>query len=229
MSATNRNGLDRHEHDFYETPTWAIDAILDVLGIGPDWDGYAVDPGTGTGAIAARIAERAPKADVRGIELVPELIEQAKATREASIAWEQADWLTWSPDGTPDLIIANPPYGPKDNRTLAEQFIRKALTVAGKKGTVVMLLRLNYLVPKVRRALRAEFGKPDKFELEKRPSFNGSGTDATDYAWFVWGPKRGGRWSVIEQRGPASVKPISVPVPSTKPAVADDALILPAE
>lgn len=198
MSATNRNGLERHEHDFYETPAWAIDVALDALGIHADFDGYVIDCGTGTGAIAHRVAERAPRADVRGIELVPELLEKAKLGALVSVAWEQADWLTWKSDGPCDLVIGNPPYGPKSDPNLAEKFIRKALEVAAKKGTVAMLLRLNYIVPKMRRALRAEFGKPDMFALERRPSFNGSGTDATDYAWFVWGPKRVGRFEVLQ-------------------------------
>jgi methylase of polypeptide subunit release factors len=221
MSATNRGGLGRHEHDFYETPAWAIDIALDALGIGPDFDGYVVDCGTGTGAIAQRVAERARRADVRGIERELDLLEKAQAARSTSIAWEQADWLSWKADGPADLVIANPPYqlthwDPElvvkkkgkptgeiggiviDDKHYAEKFIRKALDVAGKKGTVAMLLRENYLVPKTRRALRAEHGKPDIFALERRPSFNGSGTDACDYAWIVWSPKRAGRWSVLE-------------------------------
>ncbi len=197
MSATNRGGLERHEGDFYETPPGAIDVVLDVLGIGPNFDGYVVDPGTGTGAIAHRIAERSPRADVRGIELNPNLLAMARALRVQGVAWEQADWLAWKPDGTPDYVIGNPPYGPKSDRHLAEKFIRKALAVAGKKGTVAMLLRTNYLIPKSRRLLRKDFGTPDKYELERRPSFNGSGTDATDYAWHIWRPKQTGRYFIM--------------------------------
>lgn len=200
MSATNRNGLARHEGDFYETPAGAIDVILDALGIGPDFDGYVIDPGCGTGAIAHRVAERATKADVRGIELDANHLAHAIANRSSSIAWEVGDWLTWQSDGTPDFIIANPPYGPKSDRHLAEKFIRKALAVAGKKGTVAMLLRANYLIPKSRRLLRTDFGLPDKYELERRPSFNGSGTDATDYAWHVWRPKQAGRYSIVQPK-----------------------------
>ncbi len=198
MSATNRHGLARQPGDFYETPSWAIDAVIDALGITAGFEGYVLDPGAGTGAIAHRVAERAPKADVRGIEKNPALLERAMATRGAGVAWELGDWLTWQADGAPDFIIANPPYGPKEDRQLAEKFIRKALAVAGKKGTVAMLLRVNFLIPKSRRKLRAEYGKPDKYELEKRPSFNGAGTDATDYAWFVWSPKRAGRYFILE-------------------------------
>lgn len=190
MSATNRNGLKRQPNDFYETPAWAIDVVLDVLGVNEEFDGYAIDPGSGTGAIAQRIAERAPKADVRGIELDATLLERAKTVRSASIAWEHGDWLSWSPDGVPDLIVANPPY------SIAELFVRKALEVAGKKGIVAMLLRQGWVSGKKRRAFWRDF-KADFHPLERRPSFNGSGTDATDYAWFVWGPKRGGRWSLL--------------------------------
>ena len=84
-----------------------------------------------------------------------------------------------------------------DDPEYAERFIRRALWVAGKRGTVAMLLRMNYIVPAARHHLRDEFGLPDMYALEKRPSYNGSGTDATDYAWFVWGPKRGGRYFVL--------------------------------
>lgn len=230
MSATNRNGLQRHEHDFYETPDEAIDVVLDALGIGPEFDGYVIDAGCGNGAIASRVAARAPNADVRGIEKDEDLLARAKEKRIVSVAWENADWLSWQADGTPDLVIANPPYQlthfdsekivnkgkPNerkggivvDDKHYAERFVRKAIEVVGKKGIVAMLLRENYLVPKTRRSLREAFGLPNIHALEKRPSFNGSGTDATDYAWFVWGPKRSGKWSVLEHvKPPARATP----------------------
>lgn len=208
MSATNRNGLARQPNDFYETPAWAIDAALDYLRIGSEFDGYVIDPGCGTGAIAERVAARAPKADVRGVEKDEACLEKAKVSRAPGIAWELADWLTWQPDGFPDLVIANPPY------KVADAFVRKALEVAGyplheprgpcrgyvagKKATVAMLLRSTFLTPKKRRPLRKDFGLPDKLELERRPSFNRSGTDATEYAWLIWSPKRAGRYVVYE-------------------------------
>lgn len=190
MSATNRNGLARQPGDFYETPPWAIDVVLDALAVGPEFDGYVIDPGCGNGAIANRIAERAPNADIRGIEKNEELLAIAKACRADGIAWEHADWLTWELDGTPDLIVCNPPYG------IAEAFVRKAIDVAGKKGVVAMLLRQSWVSGKTRRAFWQQH-KADLFMLERRPSFNRSGTDATDYAWFVFGPKHGGRWKLL--------------------------------
>ncbi len=220
MSATNRNGLKRHEGDFYETPAWCIDLILDELGLGPSFEGYVIDPGSGTGAIAERVAKRCPRADVQGIEKNPELVAKAKASRLPSVAFDCASFLTYTPDGVADLVIGNPPYQEmrwdpnkivvkKGKPTgeiggfvcvdpaLAEKFIRRALEVTSRKGRVAMLLRGTFMVPKVRREFRAL--PCDLFFLERRPSFNGSGCDATDYAWTVWGPKSGGKWKVLRE------------------------------
>lgn len=204
MSSTNRGGLARHAGDFYETPAWAVDLLLDELGLDESFEGYAVDPGAGTGAIAHRLAMRCPRADVVGVEANPALLEQARAARRSTIAFHEADFLTWKPDGPVDLVIGNPPYGKRwvdgvertDDKT-AEKFVVQALEIAAKKATVAMLLRASFLVAKARRELRSL--PADILFLESRPSFNGSGCDSTDYAWFVWGPKRGGRWKVLQR------------------------------
>lgn len=216
MSATNRGGLVRHEGDFYETPPDAIDPVLDELGLTEAFEGFVVDPGSGTGAIAERVAKRCPRADVLGVELNAERVAQARALRMSSVAFEMANFLEWDPPGPVDLVIGNTPYQDvkwdptkivkkKGKPTgevggfvvidpnLAAKFIQRSLVMAGRKGTVALLLRASFLVPKVRRDLPS----CDLFPLEKRPSFNNSGTDATDYAWHVWGPRRGGKWRVL--------------------------------
>jgi trans-aconitate methyltransferase len=221
MSATGRTGaLPRHEDDFYETPAWVVDLLLDELGLTESFEGYVIDPGSGSGAIAERVAKRCPRADVRGIEQNPELVAKAKAIRLPSVAFECADFLEWKPDGQADLVLGNPPYqkwifDPKKivkkrgkptgeigglvcvDPDLAAKFVTRALEISSRKATVAMLLRGTFLVPKVRRALREL--PCDLLFLEKRPSFNGSGTDATDYAWCVWGPRRGGKWTVLRK------------------------------
>lgn len=75
-----------------------------------------------------------------------------------------------------DLIITNPPF------SLAEKFIEKAITEA---KVVVMLLRVNFLGSKKRVEFFKKY-KPDIYISPKRPSFEKGGTDATEYAWFVW-------------------------------------------
>lgn len=193
MSATNRNGLARHPNDFYETPAWCVDLVLDELGLNADYQGYVIDPGSGTGAIAQRVAIRSPKADVQGVELTQELADKARGLRVPSIAFDVADFKTWEGDGQADLVIGNPPFSD------AEAFVRKSLELVKAKGSVAMLLRLGWASGKIRRAFWAEH-KADICILERRPSFNGSGCDACDYAWFVWGPKRTGRWSRLEEK-----------------------------
>jgi hypothetical protein len=75
------------------------------------------------------------------------------------------------------IIITNPPF------SLALEFLGKSLWEA---GTVCYLLPLNFLGS----IKRHEFWKANPpthlFPLSRRPSFTGKGTDACDYAWFVW-------------------------------------------
>ena len=60
-----------------------------------------------------------------------------------------------------------------------------------------MLLRLNWLGSEDRAAwLRRH--PPSVYVLPNRPSFvEGGGTDATEYAWFIWGEGFGGTLSVL--------------------------------
>lgn len=88
---------------------------------------------------------------------------------------EGLDFFDWG--SQVDLIITNPPF------SIAQEFISHATKHA---DTVFMLLRLNFLGS----IKRYEWWKANTptalYVLSKRPSFTGSGTDATDYAWFVW-------------------------------------------
>lgn len=88
---------------------------------------------------------------------------------------EGLDFFDW--EGEVDLIITNPPF------SLAQEFIDHSIENA---NTVIMLLRINYL-GSIKRYPWWNKNKPTSiYVLSKRPSFTGSGTDATDYAWFVW-------------------------------------------
>ena len=88
---------------------------------------------------------------------------------------EGLDFFDW--DGKVDLILTNPPF------SLAQEFITHSLE---KADTVFMLLRLNFLGSIKRHDWWVKNSPSALYVLSKRPSFTGSGTDATDYAWFVW-------------------------------------------
>lgn len=76
-----------------------------------------------------------------------------------------------------DLVITNPPF------SIALEFLQKSLSEA---KTVAYLLRLNFLGSQRRKQFWNENAPTHIFVLSKRPSFTGKGTDATEYAWFVW-------------------------------------------
>lgn len=183
MSATNR-GAVRHELDFYETPSWCTEALLFQLS--GNWS-KCVDLGCGTGSIGRQLVGLM---DVVGYEIDPG---RAAVARSHGLDVREIDLLTMTCGGQykDQLVIMNPPY----EHALAFVYIAQMLVQKG--GTVCALLRLNWLASKT----RAQFHKDhpsDVLVLPRRPSFTGDGkTDATDYAWFVWGPGRGGRWQIL--------------------------------
>ncbi len=76
-----------------------------------------LDVGTGTGLIALMLAQRAPDAQITGIDIDAAAVEQAAANAAASpwagrIDIRLQDAVTLQPDagGGYDLIVSNPPY-----------------------------------------------------------------------------------------------------------------------
>lgn len=188
MSAAGRNlaGNERRPDDFYATPAWCTRLILPELRLVSC--PIVLDPCAGEGAILNIVEKDLFDLDyTAGIEIDP--------ARAAISCAQCADALTveWRDSNAdrPDLVITNPPY------KLALEFIAKALGEVAPGGEVAMLLRLNFLGSQKRAGfLRAN--PPDVYILPKRPSFTGVGTDATEYAWMVWGPGRGGRWQLLD-------------------------------
>lgn len=88
----------------------------------------------------------------------------------------------------------NPPY------THALEFVKVGLSLtrsSSVEGVVAALLRINWMAGQGRRDFHQAW-PCDVWVLPKRPSFTGDGkTDATEYAWFVWGAEYGGRWKVL--------------------------------
>jgi len=89
---------------------------------------------------------------------------------------QDMDYLTEECDKV-DLILTNPPF------SLAIEFIEKALK---ESDTVIMLLRINFLGSQIRHSFWKLNSPTGMVVLSKRPSFTGTGTDCTDYAWFIW-------------------------------------------
>lgn len=201
MSATGRSDV-RQKDDFYATPAWATLAILPHLKAKLPTLPKVLDPCCGSGAIFQVVCAHWATCFPCGIEL-----DQHRALMSSAIllrgghpnqVWGNRDALamTW---GVPDLILTNPPY------KIALEFVEKALLEASltedvnvhgriprhekgvPQGVVAMLLRLPWLASQKRAAFLRK-NTPSVYVLSRRPSFTGQGTDATDYAWMVWGP-----------------------------------------
>lgn len=188
MSSAGRSDV-RQANDFYRTPSWVTEAILPHLPSGGD----VCDAGCGDGAILAAIAATAPfvHSQLHGVEIDPALAAQAAmhlAEPRRHHIYE-GDFLRHGLNY--DLVVCNPPF------SFAREFVEHALAlVASRRGTVAMLLRLAWMAGQARASFHTEHPS-DVYVLSRRPSFTGGGTDSADYAWFVWGPGRGGRWSVL--------------------------------
>lgn len=197
MSATNRTRKDssdyqRAENDYYRTPTWTTKAIAAYL---PPETSHAdisrqlfiVDAGAGDGAIALASGYANPVCIDTNRAL-------AQACEKHGFVALTNNFVEYMPERTVDVLLSNPPY------SAAIEFIHHALCLIGTTGMAAFLLRLNFLEGQG----RADFHKKNPAHvlvLPRRPSFTANGgTDATGYAWFLWGKNPGAEKSIVQGR-----------------------------
>lgn len=182
--------MSRQPLDFYATPTPVIDAILPHLPLG----GRILEPAAGDGQILRVLGYAGfPLANISAIE-----IDEGRANQCTQLGFDcihgdalSVDWPAAS------LVFTNPPF------TLGLQFAQKAIAhVAPHGGTVAMLLRLTFLESRERAAFHRA-NPSDVYVLPARPKFVNGATDTVTSAWFVWGPGRGGRWSILDVGEPS--------------------------
>lgn len=179
MSATGRKNV-RIAGDAYDTPPDLCDAIMALM---PPGD--VLDPCCGVGAML-NAAKRAGRV-ARGIEIDPSRAEQAAMLGHGVEVGDAMSLPSW---GKPAVICTNPPY------RHALEFAERALVEVAPGGTVAMLLRIGFAATKKRASFHSHHPS-DMVVISRRPSFVGGGTDACEYAVFIWGPGRGGRWSLL--------------------------------
>lgn len=185
MSSTNR-GSPRRPNDDYQTPPWAIEALLAHV----EPYGNFLEPCRGSGnilrAVQSRIMDWAAAPVPRDAIIPPE--------RLPKIHWceiaDGRDFLTYNSAGVwYDWIITNPPY------SLAREFIERSISMS---SNTAMLLRLNFLESEERRGWWQSRLPTALYVLSRRPNFEDrdgnlirgkdgrSGTDSCAYGWFVW-------------------------------------------
>lgn len=193
MSSTHR-GAERNRDDYYETPPWVTQHVLDGLALA-EFD-CVLEPCAGRGAILDVVAGAGFKGEVIAVEVDPDRAAACRVNHPSARVINH-DFLTLSPQELalpPDarvLVVTNPPF------SHAMEFIRACLPVTAHRGTVAMLLRLAFLESAKRRVFHQENGAHVRI-LTKRPSFTGDGkTDSVAYAWFLWGDGKPNRWEVL--------------------------------
>lgn len=177
MSATGRSDVRRPD-DFYSTPAWCVEQFVGNFGL--ESYEHVLDPCCGDGAILDVL--KSNSMSTHGIELNPERASLAMSKGHGVLTSNALD-VAW-----PKVpIITNPPY------SLAMEFVLKGIETG---MPCAYLLRLNWLAGKKRQEFHRKH-RADIYVLSKRPSFTGNGTDATEYAWFLWnGPNGGGHYYV---------------------------------
>jgi len=174
MSSTKKNSKKRIENDYYPTPDWCIDRLLDDLVLPP---GNWLEPGAGDGAVI-RALNKSYKRPITwtAIELQDKFKSDLEAIVEPSRVHMES-YFEMSLNKEYDVVITNPPF------SKALEFIKKSIEL--EPEYVCMLLRLNFMGSGERSDYLREH-TPDIYVIPNRPSFNGKGTDSIEYAWFVW-------------------------------------------
>lgn len=177
MSAKGRREGGSVPFDYYPTPAWCVDRLMDDCGDSFFFNSCcALEPTVGDGAIIRAVMARRPAlSDWYGCELRPNA-----GAGDICHLWEGDFRKVPKPPVKYCVAVGNPPYA------LAEAIVRHALSMS-RRGA--FLLRVGFLgsaerVPFWRDHAHLPFGLR---VLPDRPSFDGEGTDSATYAWFVWG------------------------------------------
>lgn len=169
LGASNHSATERETNDFYATDPTALIALLDT---GEVFSENVWECACGDGALSKTLTSYGY--NVKSTDLI------YRGYGEGNV-----DFLAFDGEYDGD-IVTNPPYGN------AKEFVEKALGVVTDGHKVAMLLRLQFLETKARRALFEKF--PPKYvyvsssriQCAKNGEFKETGSSAVAYAWFVW-------------------------------------------
>ncbi len=242
-SATNR-GKERVAFDFYPTPRWCVDRLLDRhasdLGFGREVNGpRLLEPNVGDGAIVRAVDDWIAltqhfemEHSWTGVELRRGAL--APITTPLDAHFEGVDFRSFSPwrhgllrrgsgefFGHPETIPAG---FLRDDEFFDLALGNPPFSLAeaiirramAMSFIVAMLLRVDFLGSAERVPFWAGPGaNPTLRILPDRPSFDGDGTDSSTYAWFIWGAELSGPRVDVLDPTPATVRAAQKPRPPT--------------
>ncbi len=149
----------RQKEDFYPTPRYVTQALLDNY----QFSGKIWEPACGDGRMAKVLLETYP--DVECSDLI-----------DRGYGKSGVDFL--NSNKRSDNIITNPPFN------LAYEFIVRGLELSDK--CLALLLPIRYLTGKKRAKLYAKYPPAKVIVIPNKVDFLGFGSPAMEFAWFVW-------------------------------------------
>ena len=165
--------------EFYETPAWCVDRLLDEIGERlPDVGGW-IEHACGMGAIMRAVDSWCINGgDPPRSWLAYDIAQPCPSTPRRSAFL--LDFLEVSPPTVPisSVAISNTHFS--GMQAMAAHAMKFA-------PIVIQLGRLSWLGSTARNAWLREH-PPSLYPIPDRPSFRGNGsTDSACYGWFVWG------------------------------------------
>lgn len=137
VRAIHISGYERVSHDFYRTPAWVTEALLNNVDLrGPVWE-----PCCGDGAMAQVLTERGHQV------VASDIVDRGYG--QAGVDFYECQSI---PEGCQSLIT-NPPYGEsgpanrsvRTSRTQMPRFARHALSLTERaQGQLALLVRLQW-------------------------------------------------------------------------------------
>lgn len=183
MAQRHQNKYARHENDFYETPDWITEVLIQEMGFRPPAILTMLDPCAGNHKIVNVFKKYGVYTWTNDIAEY----EHPNLWNEDFLSPESEETeLGWS---IQDVVVMNPPYGHAGR--LARQFVEQALRL--NEHWVAALLTATFDSGSSRRHLFADNPRfSQKIVLLDRPSWLDNGTaGSVDFAWFIWRPKVG--------------------------------------
>lgn len=170
LGASNHSSHDREANDFYATPPYAVEKLLEL----EDFSPLILEPCCGAGHISKVL-------EAHGHTVI------SQDLYDRGYGVSGCDFLSNNTgiraiDGD---IITNPPY------RYAQEFVEKALSIIPEGCKVAMFLKLLFLEGKSRRAMfdanppKVVYVSSSRLSCGINGEF-GDASSAVAYAWFVW-------------------------------------------
>lgn len=175
------------ELEFWETPRWAVQAILPVIRErmalrSPSHGWHLIDAGCGRGPLLESFRDLPGIVAAEGVEVDPA---RALETRERLGDREvihAASWFEFTPARVaPRVICSNPPF------SLAVEFLERAIDLARPIGIVAFLLQHDFATGVDRAEQIHSKWRSGLYPLKRRPGFGGAHSSGKrPFSWFVF-------------------------------------------